>query len=184
MITAVTVKASRKADRKAPRKQKSGEIHTFDCTRTRMRVKVNNAQAVGPKKRPPTKASAFVCGPTNQNTPKNQRSLPDPNSNTKSLSTTKLAKVRQKVMTFWRWSPARPPVTARHPYLPSIATLLPIDEKKTTHRNRQCSFGTDSWMSCSISTARDQRLYSPSFFCKQFRLDARRIERLSCTRKG
>ncbi len=41
MITAVTVSASRKADRKAPAKLKSSEIRIFERTFVRMRVKVN-----------------------------------------------------------------------------------------------------------------------------------------------
>ncbi len=41
MITAVTVRASRKADRKAPRKQKISEVAIFERTRTSRRVKVN-----------------------------------------------------------------------------------------------------------------------------------------------
>jgi hypothetical protein len=49
------------------------------------------------KKRPQTKASAFVSGPTNKNSPESQLDSPDPNSNTKSMTTTRMAKVRPKV---------------------------------------------------------------------------------------
>ena len=45
MITAVTVRASRKAERKAPANEKSREMWIFDCTRTRMRVKVKRRKS-------------------------------------------------------------------------------------------------------------------------------------------
>jgi hypothetical protein len=68
-----------------------------------IRLVMPRRRSVDQKKKPPTKASAFVSGPTYKNSPESQLHPPDPHSNTKSISTTRMAKVRSKVKSFWLW---------------------------------------------------------------------------------